>query len=226
MALAWRQDKAGDGMNSKMVDAYFSRSTVVPVVVIEQAGAAVELARTLVAAGLPLIEITLRTPAALEAIALIRKNVPQAEVGAGSVLSAKQLDEALAAGARFIVSPGATNRLLTAFARAPVPCLPGVATASEALAAREAGFTVVKFFPAEAMGGVATLKAWQGPLAGLRFCPTGGIDMARAPHYLALPNVICVGGSWMVPHDAIARGDFAAISTLARAAAGLSRGKL
>lgn len=201
--------------------ALFRSVPVVPVVVVEDLRRAAFLAQTLVSSGLTVIEVTLRTPFALEAIKLMREAVPKAQIGAGSVLSADQLDAALNAGAQFVVSPGATARLLAALARSPVPCLPGVATASEALSAREAGFRAMKFFPAEAMGGVTTLKAWQGPLADLAFCPTGGIDAAKAPSYLALANVMCVGGSWMVPGPALAKGDFDEIGRLAEAAVGL-----
>lgn len=202
---------------------FFAAVPVVPVIAIEDARLAPRLAETLYGAGLRTIEVTLRTPAALDALAAMCRAVPQAAIGAGSVLSREQVEASLAAGAKFIVSPGATPRLLATFAKLPVPCLPGVATASEAMAAREFGFKQVKFFPAEAMGGVKTLKAWQGPLGDLKFCPTGGIDAVLAPTYLALANVICVGGSWMVPQEALAKGDFSAIASLAQAAALLPR---
>lgn len=199
----------------------FSSGAVVPVVAIEDAGLASELAMALSGSGLPVIEVTLRTEAALTALTAMRQAVPQAVIGAGSVRTGQQIEAALAAGAQFIVSPGATPQLLAALARVPVPCLPGVATASEAMAAREFGFSALKFFPAEAMGGIKTLQAWQGPLGDLVFCPTGGIDAAKAPSYLALPNVLCVGGSWMIPAQALATGDFARIAALSREAAQL-----
>lgn len=200
----------------------FSSVPVVPVVVVEDVATAGPLARALVDAGLPLIEVTLRTPAALDAIRAMVAEAPEAMVGVGSVLDPAQLDAALAAGARFAVSPGATPRLLEAFDAASVPCLPGVATPGEAMAARELGFRTLKFFPAEAAGGVATLKAWSGPLADLAFCPTGGIDVQRAATYLGLPNVVCVGGSWITPPDLLRTGDFARIGQLARGALALS----
>ena len=145
-------------------------------------------------------------------------------VGAGTIISAAQIDEAVAAGARFLVSPGATPALAKAAAAAPVPFLPGCATASEAMALRELGFRALKLFPAEAVGGARLLASLAAPLADLRFCPTGGIDLAKAPDYLRLPNVACVGGSWMLPKDALARGDYAVVEKLAREAAGLKRG--
>jgi 2-dehydro-3-deoxyphosphogluconate aldolase/(4S)-4-hydroxy-2-oxoglutarate aldolase len=198
----------------------FRRAPVVPVVVLDDAGLAEELAATLVAAGLPLIEVTLRTDASLAALERMAR-VEGALAGAGTVLDARQAEAAAAAGARFLVSPGATPRLLDALARSGLPCLPGVATAGEAMAAAEAGFDALKFFPAESAGGVATLKALAGPLPHLAFCPTGGVDVGRAATYLGLPNVLCVGGTWVTPPDALAARDFARIAGLARAAAGL-----
>ena len=208
---------------SVQTHSFFARAPVVPVLVVDDAAHAVPLARTLVDNGLPLLEVTLRTPGALTAITAMRKAVPEAIIGAGSVLSSAHLESALGAGAQFIVTPGASPALLSALARAPVPCLPGIATASEAIAARDHGFRVVKFFPAEAMGGIKTLSAWQGPLGDISFCPTGGIDLSRASAYLALKNVLCVGGSWMVPAPALAAGDFARIGSLASDAAALAR---
>jgi 2-dehydro-3-deoxyphosphogluconate aldolase/(4S)-4-hydroxy-2-oxoglutarate aldolase len=186
---------------------------VIPVVVLEDAAQAVPLARTLVDAGLPAIEITLRTPAALEAIASIAAEVPEACVGAGTVVSPAQGRDALAAGARFLVSPGSTPALLDAFEG--VAFLAGAATASEVLALLERGITAAKFFPAEASGGVPALRALAGPFPQVRFCPTGGIDAAKAPEYLALPNVACVGGSWMLPPSAVKAGDWERIRELA-----------
>lgn len=195
---------------------------IIPVVVIEDHAFAAPLAQTLVEAGLPVIEITLRTRSSLESIREIARQVPDAVVGAGTVLSAAQLDEAIDAGARYAVSPGATAKLLAAFASAKVPCLPGIATASEAMTAAEAGFKAQKFFPAEASGGVAMLKSLAGPLPHLSFCPTGGIDVQRAATYLGLPNVMAVGGTWVTPADLLAARDLTRIASLARGAAALA----
>ncbi|WP_371652423.1 MULTISPECIES: bifunctional 4-hydroxy-2-oxoglutarate aldolase/2-dehydro-3-deoxy-phosphogluconate aldolase [unclassified Streptomyces] len=194
---------------------------VVPVVVLDDVADAVPLARALVAGGLPAIEVTLRTPAALDAIRAIADGVPQAVVGAGTVVSAAGVADAVAAGARFLVSPGWTGGLLDAMTASGVPFLPGVATASEVVALLERGVSEMKFFPAEAAGGTAYLKSLAGPLPGARFCPTGGISLASAPEYLALPNVGCVGGTWMLPPDALAARDWGRVEALAREAAGL-----
>ncbi|WCB92233.1 hypothetical protein DSM104299_00923 [Baekduia alba] len=202
-------------------DDLLGLAPVIPVVVLDDAAAAVPLARALVAGGLPAIEVTLRTGAALEAIDLIAEHVPAAVVGAGTVTTAVQVDAARAAGARFLVAPGQTQRLLDALGGSELPFLAGTATASDLVALRERGIATAKFFPAEANGGTATLKALAGPFPEMRFCPTGGIDAAKAPSYLALPNVACVGGSWMVPAAAVASRDWAAIETAARAAAAL-----
>jgi 2-dehydro-3-deoxyphosphogluconate aldolase/(4S)-4-hydroxy-2-oxoglutarate aldolase len=201
-------------------DALLGLAPVIPVVVLEDAGQAVPLARTLVDAGLPAIELTLRTPAALEAIERIASEVPDAWVGAGTVTSPGQADDALAAGAQFLVSPGATPRLLDALEESDVPFLAGVATASELMALLERGITTAKFFPAEAAGGVPALRALAGPFPQMRFCPTGGIDAANAPSYLAQANVACVGGSWMLPPSALRTGDWRAIGALAASACG------
>jgi 2-dehydro-3-deoxyphosphogluconate aldolase/(4S)-4-hydroxy-2-oxoglutarate aldolase len=194
---------------------------VIPVLTVRNAEDGVDQARALVAGGLLAIEVTLRTPGALAAIAAIRSAVPRAVVGAGTVLTPEQIAEACAAGARFLVSPGASPRLAQAAAAAPVPFLPGVATASEAMTLMELGFRALKLFPAEAVGGARLLASLAGPLPELRFCPTGGIDLAKAPAYLALPNVACVGGSWMLPKGALAAGDYATVEKLAREAAAL-----
>lgn len=194
---------------------------VVPVVVLDDAADAVPLARALVAGGLPAIEVTLRTPAALDAIRAIAAEVPGAVVGAGTVVSAAGVADAVAAGARFLVSPGWTDGLLDAMAASGVPYLPGVSTTSEVVALLERGVAEMKFFPAEAAGGTAYLKSLAGPLPGARFCPTGGISLASAPDYLALANVGCVGGTWMLPADAIASRDWGRVETLARQAARL-----
>lgn len=197
---------------------------VVPVVVVDDLADAVPLARALVAGGLPAIEVTLRTPVALDAIRAIAGEVPDAVVGAGTVVTAEQVGEVVAAGARFLVSPGWTDTLVEAMRGSGVPFLPGVSTASEVVALLERGVREMKFFPAEAAGGTAYLKALAAPLPQARFCPTGGITPASAPEYLALPNVGCVGGSWMLPKDAIAGRDWARVEALAREAAALSAG--
>ncbi|EHN73426.1 KHG/KDPG aldolase [Streptomyces coelicoflavus ZG0656] len=197
---------------------------VVPVVVVDDLADAVPLARALVAGGLPAIEVTLRTPAALDAIRAIADEVPDAVVGAGTVITAEQAGEVVAAGARFLVSPGWTDVLLEAMRGSGVPFLPGVSTTSEVVALLERGVREMKFFPAEAAGGTGYLKALAAPLPQARFCPTGGITPASAPEYLALPNVGCVGGSWMLPKDAVAGRDWGRVEALAREAAGLSAG--
>jgi 2-dehydro-3-deoxyphosphogluconate aldolase/(4S)-4-hydroxy-2-oxoglutarate aldolase len=194
---------------------------VVPVVVIEDVADAVPLARALVAGGLPLIEITLRTPAAPDAVRAVAEEVPEAVVGAGTVVTAKAAAAAVGAGARFLVSPGWTERLLGALEDSGVPFLPGVSTASEVVALLERGVEAMKFFPAEAAGGVPYLKSLAGPLPGARFCPTGGISPGSAPAYLSLPNVPCVGGTWMLPPDALAARDWSRVEALAREASGL-----
>ncbi|GAA1300800.1 ketohydroxyglutarate aldolase [Planotetraspora silvatica] len=194
---------------------------VVPVVVVNDAETAVPLARALVAGGLPVIEITLRTAAALESIRRIAAEVPDAVVGAGTIRSAADVDAAVEAGSRFLVSPGTTPGLLDALLASGVPFLPGVATASEAMTLFERGVHEMKFFPAEAAGGVPYLKSLGGPLPDVRFCPTGGISLSSAPSYLALSNVGGVGGSWLTPADALASGDYDRIEKLAAEAAGL-----
>lgn len=194
---------------------------VLPVVVVSDAEAAVPLARALVEGGLPGVEVTLRTPAALGAIERIAAEVPEAVVGAGTVVTADQARAAASAGARFLVSPGCTDTLASAMADTGLPFLPGVSTVSEALALLERGVSEMKFFPAEAAGGAAFLKSLTGPLPQVRFCPTGGITAASAPTYLALPNVGCVGGSWLTPADAVSAGDWDRVTRLAREAAAL-----
>ena len=198
-----------------------SRVPVVPVVVVDDMAHAVPVARALVAGGLPVIELTLRTPVALDAIRAIASEVPEILVGAGTIVTPGQAKEALDAGAQFLVSPGSTPSLLGAMADTGLPFLPGTATISEVLAALEAGFTELKFFPAEASGGAAFLKSIASPVPAARFCPTGGITAATAPSYLALPNVGCVGGSWLTPADALASGDWGRVTELARAASAL-----
>ncbi|AYL35833.1 bifunctional 4-hydroxy-2-oxoglutarate aldolase/2-dehydro-3-deoxy-phosphogluconate aldolase [Streptomyces sp. PDY-4] len=206
------------------VPSVLDLAPVVPVVVVEDVADAVPLARALVAGGLPAIEVTLRTPAALAAIRAIAGEVPDAVVGAGTVIAPEQAGEAVAAGARFLVSPGWTDVLLAAMRASGVPFLPGVSTTSEVVALLERGVREMKFFPAQAAGGTAYLKSLAGPLPQARFCPTGGIGPDSAPDYLALPNVGCVGGSWMLPADAVAAGDWDRVERLAREAAGLSAG--
>lgn len=194
---------------------------VMPVVVLERLEDAVPVARALVAGGLPAIEVTLRTPVALDAIRAIADEVPEIAVGAGTIVRPEQAEQAEAAGARFLVSPGTTSALLGAMADTGLPFLPGTATVSEVLAVLEAGFTEMKFFPAEAAGGAPYLRSIASPVSDARFCPTGGITPATATDYLALPNVGCVGGSWLAPPAALAAGDYARITELARAAAEL-----
>lgn len=207
--------------DERMTSSVLDLAPVVPVVVLEDAADAVPLARALVAGGLPAIEVTLRTAAALDAIRAIAAEVPDAVVGAGTVISGRNVSDTVAAGARFLVSPGWTDRLLDAMKASGVPFLPGVSTTSEVVALLERGVTEMKFFPAEAAGGTAYLKALSAPLPQARFCPTGGISLASAPSYLALPNVGCVGGSWMVPSDAIAAKDWVRVERLASEAAAL-----
>ena len=195
---------------------------VIPVLTIARASDALPLARALVAGGLRALEVTLRTPAALDAIALIAREVPDAVVGAGTVLNPGDWDRAEKAGARFIVSPGLTAPLITVAAQSPLAYLPGIATASDLMRGLDAGLGHFKFFPAETSGGAPALKALHGPFADVRFCPTGGISAKTAPDYLALPNVICVGGAWVAPTGAIEAGDWDLITDLARTASKLA----
>jgi 2-dehydro-3-deoxyphosphogluconate aldolase/(4S)-4-hydroxy-2-oxoglutarate aldolase len=197
------------------------RGPVVPVVTVEGAADGVPMAHALATGGLPAVEVTLRTPGALRAIEAIAREVPEAVVGAGTILTVSQAREAISAGARFLVSPGATPRLAEGCLDLEVPLLPGIATAGEAMTLLEIGYHVMKFFPAGPAGGVAYLKSLAGPLPQLRFCPTGGIDAAKAPDYLALPNVLCVGGSWVTPPAAVAAGRWDEIRQLAQDAATL-----
>ncbi|MET7304560.1 bifunctional 4-hydroxy-2-oxoglutarate aldolase/2-dehydro-3-deoxy-phosphogluconate aldolase [Embleya sp. NPDC005575] len=194
---------------------------VIPVVIVDDVESAVPLARALVAGGLPAVEVTLRTPAALGAIERIAAEVEGAFVGAGTVLTQRQTKEAARAGARFLVTPGCTERLYGALMDSGLSFLPGTSTVSEVLELRELGVREMKFFPAEASGGAPYLKSLASPVPDVRFCPTGGITPASAPTYLALPNVACVGGSWMLPADAVASRDWARVEKLAREASGL-----
>ncbi len=200
-----------------------ARAPVIPVVVIDRIEDAVPLARALVAGGLPLIEVTLRTPVALEAMRLIAAEVEGAIVGAGTVTTPDQIDAVIKAGATYIVTPGTTPALAAALVQAPVPVLPGCATVSEAMVLAGMGFHVLKFFPAEPSGGASFLKGLGGPLPHLRFCPTGGIGPSNAHEYLALPNVVAVGGSWVVPANAIKAGNFDTVRDLSVAASQLVR---
>ena len=194
---------------------------VVPVLIVEDAKTAVPLARALVAGGLKAIEITLRTDAALEAVRLVAQEVEGAVVGAGTILNAAHYAAAVDAGSQFIVSPGTTQELLDVARKSDIPLLPGAATASEVMALREEGYKVLKFFPAEQAGGAAYLKALSSPLAGTLFCPTGGISLKNAMDYLSLPNVVCVGGSWVAPKELVSAGDWAGITKLASEASPL-----
>jgi 2-dehydro-3-deoxyphosphogluconate aldolase/(4S)-4-hydroxy-2-oxoglutarate aldolase len=203
------------------VDALLAPAPVLPVLTIDALEQAVPLARTLVDAGLPVLEITLRSAVALAAIARIVAEVPGAIVGAGTVLGAADLRAAAAAGARFAIAPGASAALYAAADDAPIPLLPAIATASELMAGLEPGHRRFKFFPAVPAGGIGALRAFAGPFPQVRFCPTGGIDAGSAPAFLALANVITVGGSWMVPAAALAARDWPAIAALAVAAARL-----
>jgi len=195
---------------------------IIPVLVVDDASVARSLAEALVAGGLPVLEVTLRTDAALDVIREMAK-VEGGVVGAGTLLTPQDVQNAVAAGARFGVTPGATDRLLDACEAADLPLLPGAATASEAMALLERGYTVQKFFPAEANGGAPALKAIGAPIPQVRFCPTGGVSLKNAPDYLGLSNVLCAGGSWVAPKDLVTKGDWKAIEELAREAAQLSR---
>lgn len=194
---------------------------VVPVLVIDDLASARPLAEALVAGGLPALEVTLRTPVALEAIRAMAA-VPGGVVGAGTLITPEDVRAAKDAGAQFGVSPGATPRLIAACAEADLPLLPGAATATEAMMLLEQGFDMLKFFPAEAAGGAPALKAIGAPLPQISFCPTGGVSPDNAMSYLSLPNVVCAGGSWVAPKSAVQAGDWAAIEALAREAAALS----
>lgn len=205
--------------------AILAVAPVVPVVIIEDIADAVPLAQALIAGGLPVIEVTLRTKAALEAIRTIAK-LDGAIVGVGTVLEASQLEAAKQAGAQFAVSPGATERLLDAAHVHDIPLLPGIATASEAIALIERDFKFAKFFPAEPAGGAAYVAALASPLPQLTFCPTGGISLNNASRYLALPNVVCVGGSWMLQRNHISAKDWGAIRTASSAARALGPNKI
>ena len=196
---------------------------VIPVIVVDRLEDAVPLARALVAGGLRVLELTLRTPVALRAVEAVAGEVEDAIVGVGTITRATDFEQAIAAGASFGVSPGLTPELIAAARDSALPLLPGAMTPSDVIAARSAGFDALKLFPARQAGGIGMLKALAGPFPEVRFCPTGGIGFDSAPEYLALPNVVCVGGSWVTPPDAVASGDWARITALARAAAALPR---
>ncbi len=196
---------------------------VIPVIVLNDVAHAVPMARALVAGGIRMLEVTLRTKQALACMAAIAREVPEAVLGAGTVRSAADARAAADAGARFAVSPGYTSAVGQACRDLGLSLLPGVATGSEIMMCQEDGLTELKFFPAMQAGGVAMLKAWSGPFTDIRFCPTGGVTPGNAAELLALPNVVCVGGSWLVPGDALAKGDWARITQLAREATTLGR---
>jgi 2-dehydro-3-deoxyphosphogluconate aldolase/(4S)-4-hydroxy-2-oxoglutarate aldolase len=198
---------------------------VIPVIVLNDRAHAVPLAHALIAGGIRMLEVTLRTPAALACIEAIAREVPEAVVGAGTVRSAADAQAAVMAGARFAVSPGYTHGVGKACRDLGLPLLPGVATGSEIMAAHEDGYMALKFFPALQAGGLAMLRAWQGPFGDVKFCPTGGITASNAREFLALSNVVCVGGSWLTPAEAVVRGDWAAITQLAREGAALRRAR-
>ncbi|HVZ14853.1 MAG TPA: bifunctional 4-hydroxy-2-oxoglutarate aldolase/2-dehydro-3-deoxy-phosphogluconate aldolase [Bauldia sp.] len=206
---------------NRSLSSVLTAAPVVPVLTIDDRAQAVPLAKALVDGGLTALEVTLRTSAALDSIRAILAEVPGANVGAGTVTTAEQYHAVEKLGVKFVVSPGATPTLISAASYSPVPYLPGVATAGEAMTLYEAGYRTLKFFPAEQAGGVAYLKALAAPLPDVRFCPTGGVGVGNAAAYLALPNVICVGGSWVAPAPALASADWARVTALARAAAGL-----
>lgn len=202
----------------RSAEEVLSLGPVVPVIVIENINDAIPLAKALIAGGVKVLEVTLRTACGLDAIKRIIAEVPEAVVGAGTVTSAEQLKEVTKAGVEFIITPGLTPSILKAAVEGSVPVIPGVATMGELMTAKEAGLTAFKFFPAEINGGIAALKAFSGPIPDAKFCPTGGINIKNYRDYLALKNVICVGGSWFVPTDLIKKGDFSGITALAREA--------
>ena len=201
--------------------AVMQDAPVIPVIVLHDIAHAVPMARALVAGGVCMLEVTLRTPQALACMEAITKAVPEAVVGAGTVRSAADAQAAARAGARFAVSPGYTSAVGQACRDLGLPLLPGVATGSEIMLCQEDGLTELKFFPALQAGGLAMLKAWSGPFSDVKFCPTGGISTSNAAEFLASPNVACVGGSWLVPPEALAQGDWARITQLAKQSCGL-----
>lgn len=211
---------------SDAVDALMRRSPVIPVVVVKKAVHAVPLSRALARGGVPVVEITLRTPAALDAIRAAADEVPEAVIGAGTLLTTKDVKAAKAAGARFGVSPGISRALIEASLDAGLPLLPGVATPSEIILGLEHGLDRFKLFPAEQVGGRALLKALSGPFPNVGFCPTGGVTLETSAKYLALPNVICVGGSWLAPQAALDAGDWGGVTRIAKASVDTALGRL
>lgn len=206
--------------DANAIRSILTLAPVVPVIILDDVSKARPLAEALVAGGLPILEVTLRTPNALKVMEEMAK-VTGAIVGSGTVRNDVHMRASVDVGCRFMVSPGASPRLLDAADDVSIPLLPGIGTPTEAMAAAERGYSFLKFFPAEALGGAPVLKAFASPLPDITFCPTGGIDAVKARTYLALPNVICVGGSWIMPNDAIESGDFARIEALAREASAL-----
>ena len=204
-----------------LIDKLMKTGPVIPVIVIKDLDTAVPIAKALVAGGLKVLEVTLRTPCALDAIKLIDQQVDGAIVGAGTVVQPQDVDASLAAGAEFLVSPGTTSALIRAAQEQHAPLLPGVATPSEAMALMDQGFNHLKFFPAEAAGGAAMLKSMAGPLPQLKFCPTGGVSLDNATNYLELDNVLCVGGSWMLQSDDIENKDWSSVTRAAQHASNL-----
>ena len=200
-----------------------SYGPVIPVIVIDRVEDALPLAEALLAGGVKVLEVTLRTAAALPAIEAIARQLPEAVVGVGTVLNADDARRASEAGARFAVSPGYTSEVGSACKGLNLPLLPGVATSSEIMAALADGFSFLKLFPAEAVSGIPLLKSWASPFGQVSFCPTGGISLQTAPDYLALPNVLCVGGSWLTPKEAVAKRDWNTITQLAKEAAALGK---
>lgn len=211
-------------MNNSQLSALQVLQTgpVIPVLVIDHADRAVPLARALLQGGVRVLEVTLRTACALEAISKIAKEVPEAIIGAGTVTNIQQFNEAEAAGAKFIISPGLTDSLLNYASRSDVPFIPGVSTVSELMRGKDAGLNAFKFFPAEANGGTQALKALASPFPSVSFCPTGGITPQNARHYLALPNVVCVGGSWLATAQDLRENNYQRITALAGATAELA----
>ncbi|CAM3817320.1 bifunctional 4-hydroxy-2-oxoglutarate aldolase/2-dehydro-3-deoxy-phosphogluconate aldolase [Rheinheimera salexigens] len=203
-------------------ETLFKQSVVIPVIVVNDLADVVPMAKAIVAGGINVLEVTLRTPLALEAIGLLCQQVPEAIVGAGTVTTAEQLQQCIAAGAKFAISPGFTAELLQAGKAASIPLIPGIASISELMQGIAVGYSHFKFFPAEAAGGVKTLKSIYGPFADIRFCPTGGINPNNVKDYLALPNVDCVGGSWIIPDDAVQNKDWPQITALCLAATALN----
>lgn len=205
--------------NWKMTaETVLKQSPVVPVIVVKKLEQAVPLAKALVEGGIKVLEVTLRTECAIDAIRLIAQEVPEAIVGAGTVINAKQLTEVSQAGAQFAISPGLTDELLAAAVQGNIPLIPGISTVSELMLGMNYGLKEFKFFPAEANGGVKALKAIAGPFSQVKFCPTGGISLANYREYLALDSVLCIGGSWLVPEDALNSGNYEKITQLAQEA--------